>query len=336
MNISNYKKVSIVMCTYNGELYIEEQLNTILSQTYPIYEIVIADDCSKDNTYKIIETYAQSNKAIKYYKNETHLNVNESFRRVCSMATGEYIVPCDQDDIWFAQKIEKLVSAIERDSEKLLVLSQNQILFEDGSIDYTFNLFYPYRPLPLLFFGNVGSANALLFSRKLLEYIKKWNFPLELGTDWRITLIAYAMKKEIIIDEVLMIWRRHSEVCTQAISKTHDTKKILNPEFTNKQKFLSAIKLLIKNNKNTRLQNQFNAISDLIFEVENCKIWSRYCKLIAKQTLFSFVLAGIIAGLNSTKFQITQKSSTGILYKLRLFSFAFRYHFVYYYDSFRK
>jgi glycosyltransferase involved in cell wall biosynthesis len=59
-NRMEYNKISIVMCTYNGEKYLREQLNSILNQTYPIYELIIKDDCSIDTTYSIIQEYAES------------------------------------------------------------------------------------------------------------------------------------------------------------------------------------------------------------------------------------------------------------------------------------
>ena len=51
------KKVSVVMCTYNGTQYIREQLDSILKQTYPIYELIIQDDCSTDDTVEIVREY---------------------------------------------------------------------------------------------------------------------------------------------------------------------------------------------------------------------------------------------------------------------------------------
>ena len=55
------KKVSIVMCTYNGERYLRQQLDTLLTQTYPLHEIIVQDDGSSDNTWRILSEYAASN-----------------------------------------------------------------------------------------------------------------------------------------------------------------------------------------------------------------------------------------------------------------------------------
>lgn len=60
MEDKNIKKVSVVMCTYNGEKYLREQLDSILNQIYPIYEIIIQDDASTDRTWEIIQRYKKN------------------------------------------------------------------------------------------------------------------------------------------------------------------------------------------------------------------------------------------------------------------------------------
>lgn len=63
------KTVSIVMCTYNGEQFLREQLDSILAQTYPIHELIIQDDCSTDHTADIVREYARQYPFIRFYAN---------------------------------------------------------------------------------------------------------------------------------------------------------------------------------------------------------------------------------------------------------------------------
>ena len=70
------KKVSVVMCTYNGAQYIREQLDSIINQTYPIFEIIIQDDCSTDDTVDIIREYAETHSNIRLFQNEKSLGIN--------------------------------------------------------------------------------------------------------------------------------------------------------------------------------------------------------------------------------------------------------------------
>ena len=96
MNNKNIKyKVSVVLCTYNGEKYIREQIDSILYQTYPIHEIIIQDDCSTDNTFSILNEYQLKYSIIHVYRNPMNKGVNPNFFNAISKATGDYIVCLD-------------------------------------------------------------------------------------------------------------------------------------------------------------------------------------------------------------------------------------------------
>ena len=104
--------VSIAMATYNGELYVAQQLDSILNQTYSNLEIIIVDDNSQDNTYQILQNYAHKHDNIKLFKNKVNYGVALTFSRALSLTTGQFIACADQDDVWFANKIELLVNNI--------------------------------------------------------------------------------------------------------------------------------------------------------------------------------------------------------------------------------
>ena len=106
------KKVSIVMCTYNGAKYLREQLDTIVQQTYPIHELIIQDDCSTDKTFSILEEYSKQYPYIQIHINEQKKGANQNFFSAIERITGDYIAFSDQDDIWELDKIEKQISAI--------------------------------------------------------------------------------------------------------------------------------------------------------------------------------------------------------------------------------
>ncbi|WP_051220185.1 glycosyltransferase [Prevotella sp. AGR2160] len=108
----NKKLVSIVMCTYNGEKYIREQLDSILRQTYPIYEMIIQDDGSTDSTVAILKEYAARNAMVKLFHNEGEHGINQNFYSAMHRATGDYIAISDQDDVWSLDKIERQINAI--------------------------------------------------------------------------------------------------------------------------------------------------------------------------------------------------------------------------------
>lgn len=105
------EKVSVVMCTYNGEAFVQEQINSIVSQTYPVYELLIFDDASTDNTVKTISEIASKYSNIKVIVNEKNIGFTKNFEQAIRAATGDVIGISDQDDIWIATKIEKMIRA---------------------------------------------------------------------------------------------------------------------------------------------------------------------------------------------------------------------------------
>ena len=107
------KTVSIVMCTYNGERYLKEQLMSLLNQTYSPIEIIIQDDLSTDNTLEIIHDYQERYPGIIHlFQNSRRLGYNQNFLSAYQKANGYYIASADQDDIWETNKIEILVREI--------------------------------------------------------------------------------------------------------------------------------------------------------------------------------------------------------------------------------
>lgn len=128
------KKITVVMCTFNGELFLEEQMESILSQTYKPDEIIVCDDNSDDRTFEIIEQYASTVNYIewKFYRNEKRLGVRGNFAKAFSLSTGEYIAFADQDDVWVENKLEILYYYLEKGFS--LVHSDAELITETGSL----------------------------------------------------------------------------------------------------------------------------------------------------------------------------------------------------------
>lgn len=109
-------KISIAMATYNGERYIEEQLESIRLQTSPPDEVIICDDCSTDSTVEIVRRYIEKQGLGGQWQmivNETNLGYADSFHAAASLCKGEYVFFCDQDDIWRLNKLEVMLSVME-------------------------------------------------------------------------------------------------------------------------------------------------------------------------------------------------------------------------------
>ncbi len=106
------------MATYNGERFLREQLDSILNQTYQNFEIAISDDASTDKTISIIEEYSKKDGRIIFSKNSSTMGYIKNFERAILMCKGEIIFLCDQDDIWYADKIERHMKVYENKNAK--------------------------------------------------------------------------------------------------------------------------------------------------------------------------------------------------------------------------
>lgn len=127
-------KTSVVMTVYNGAKYILEMLDSLKNQTRKIDEVLIFDDMSNDNSQLIVKDYI-----LKYQLDNWKLIINDknkgwekNFTNGITAANGDIIFPCDQDDIWHLDKIEKMAGAFERNNDILLLVSGYHAFSENG------------------------------------------------------------------------------------------------------------------------------------------------------------------------------------------------------------
>ena len=122
--------VSVIMPAYNAEKYIAEAIQSVISQTYPNWELIILDDGSTDGTAGIAESFAKSDHRIHSLQNPQNMGVARTRNRGFDLANGEWIALLDSDDIWHRDKLEKqLTAAKETDAE---ILYASYALFADG------------------------------------------------------------------------------------------------------------------------------------------------------------------------------------------------------------
>lgn len=109
--------VSVIIPCYNAEKYVELAVRSIMKQTYKNLEILLIDDCSKDNTYLILQKLATEDERIKLEKNEQNLKIVKTLNKLVEKAKGKYIARMDADDISAPSRIEKQVDFLEKNYE---------------------------------------------------------------------------------------------------------------------------------------------------------------------------------------------------------------------------
>ena len=135
--------ISLVLCTYNGEKYIEKQLTSIVNQTVLPDEIIVCDDISIDDTLNIIYSFKEKYNNIKWQviKNKNKLGFANNFINALKFANGDYIFLSDQDDIWELDKISNMLNIIENNNKiNILFSSYDCIDQNDMPINYKYTI----------------------------------------------------------------------------------------------------------------------------------------------------------------------------------------------------
>ena len=200
-------KVSIVICTYNGADYIREQLDSIINQTYPIFEIIIQDDCSKDNTVYILEEYTKKYDYIHLFINEKQKGINGNFFSAMSRANGDYIAISDQDDIWEPDKLENQINSI---GDKWLSLGFSRIFSADNSNTYYDSRIPNTKAERLIYVSGIG-GHTFLLKKEMLSYILPST---PIIYDHAIIIVAASNNMISFVDKVIVNHREHRTSAT--------------------------------------------------------------------------------------------------------------------------
>lgn len=246
------KKVSVIMCTYNGEKYLKEQLDSIVNQTYPIHELLIKDDCSTDGTVNIIKEYAEKYPCIRLVENKGREGVNRNFFSAMHLSTGEYIAISDQDDIWELDKLESQVNAI---GNKLLCTGISKPFSSEGIAISVDSRKLNYSIFRMIYVGMIP-GHTMLIHRDILPLLDK---TVNITYDHQIQLVAASKGSIAYVDKVIVNQRRHTAAVTlykpvdrsmkigNVVSKIQETFKLYRELKPHMQKRFEVIKRFLQN-----------------------------------------------------------------------------------------
>jgi glycosyltransferase involved in cell wall biosynthesis len=209
--------VSVIMCTYNGALYVTEQLDSILAQGYSPLEIIVADDASTDETWTILQSYAAKDQRIKIFRNEKNVGFNINFSQACEKATGKFIAIADQDDIWEPEKIAVLVDAIKESKDTMLVHCISARFEEKGKPHLrSLRLLNYFNGNDVRYFmlSNYVSGHNMLLRKELLA--ASLPFPPNMYYDWWLVVNACVIGQVKAVEKILVWHRMHQQNATGA------------------------------------------------------------------------------------------------------------------------
>ncbi|WGS63887.1 glycosyltransferase [Marinitoga aeolica] len=276
----------VVMCTYNGEKFLEEQLDSILNQSKKIDKIYITDDNSTDNTIEILKKYEREYYEIIDLKiNDKNIGYIKNFEKTLKRAKEDIIFLADQDDIWQKYKIEKILKFFHENPWKSYVFSDAYLKEGDQIKDYSlFDIYfkkkkrkhYEKNPIKSLLPKNFVTGATLAIQKKYLNYA--FPFTGKIPHDYEIVLKLSYFSEGDYIEDKLITYRMHKN---QTMGVHYGIKKFFRiiknlDEVFNKEKNILLLNNLYKafeeinhaykNNSNQEIENLIeNYISFLKF-----------------------------------------------------------------------
>ena len=222
-------KIIILLSTYNGAMYLKNQLDSLMLQSYKDICIIARDDGSTDQSYEILQTFIQhSSLHVKVLEDRTNVGAKKSFELLMHEALKmetQYMMFCDQDDIWLPEKIEKTyfkMKEFEKSYPSLPLLVHSDVRVVDKQLNVIASSFWSYQHidptrdrLNHLLLHNVVTGCTVMINRALAEKVK--TIPNEsIMHDWWMAMVASAFGKIGYIDEPLMLYRQHESNDTGA------------------------------------------------------------------------------------------------------------------------
>lgn len=144
--MQNTPLVSIICLCYNHSEFVEESLNSVINQTYKNVELLIADDCSSDNSVEVIQNWLKKNPGITFVRNTKNLGNTKTFNSLFELAKGEYFIDLAADDILLEDCIEKQIRAFQNSKyDNLALVYGNALLIDKNSNPIDF--YYPINEI---------------------------------------------------------------------------------------------------------------------------------------------------------------------------------------------
>lgn len=208
-------KIDVLLATYNGQLYIEQQILSLLAQTYKDWHLYVRDDGSADDTMRIVMHYANIDDRITIVKDSLGgLGCIKNFLTLLTYSKSPYIIFCDQDDIWLENKLEILIQEIEiKNNEIPQLVYCNAYRYTTDGVEGVEIRPYVYDLNSFLFRVGGLQGSSSLFNSKLRAFALQYKGKITMH-DFLTAYLAALLGEITYIDRPLMLYRQHEKNVT--------------------------------------------------------------------------------------------------------------------------
>lgn len=218
--------VSCIIVNYNNENFIKQCIDSVIQQSRKVDEIIIADDCSTDNSLEIIHEYAKKYKNIRVVKNKANVGVSKNRDNAIRLAKGEFITTLDSDDYYYPQKIENETRILDQFpdaiacSDVIDVDMNGQMLMRRSTIEICSNNIS--KRIDKLVCGHKKHhPKDLMYSKNTYIKVGGINTKLNLNEDWDFKLKLAGISAQWIHSGVIGTAYRHTGTGLSSTAKTY-------------------------------------------------------------------------------------------------------------------
>lgn len=221
--------IDILLATYNGEKYIKTQIYSLLTQTHKDWRLLIHDDGSTDKTIEIIKEFQKLDSRILLIEDEIKCGgAGANFLHLLkNYAEAEFIIFCDQDDIWLENKLEVMYERLKKEKDPCAVFANGYLYAPKEGITGEIPSPKLQNFKDLLFIAGGLQGCSLMFNKKLLDIIKDYDGYMTMH-DFLITLGAISFGQLIYLDDKLMLYRQQHEGKTTSNADTSINSRMKN------------------------------------------------------------------------------------------------------------
>ncbi len=210
------EKIDILLATYHPNItYLREQIESLLTQTYSHFSLFISDDCSQnEELINCLKEYEAKDPRINLYEQENNLGYVKNFEFLLSKSNAPYIMFCDQDDVWYPNKLELSLAKLKEDNVDLVYVNSRQINEENKVIHENY---FRYKNMPLVKGKNqilgisryLGIGCSQIFTKEVKEKMLPFTDKV-MAHDWLASFVANEGKGVSYLEEPLFDYRLHT------------------------------------------------------------------------------------------------------------------------------
>ncbi|MCD8297170.1 MAG: glycosyltransferase family 2 protein [Prevotella sp.] len=213
--------IAILLTTYNGEKYLQQQIDSLYNQTYKDWTLYVHDDGSKDNTLNILHKNAELHDNMVILDYETGLGARDNFFSLFQKVDADYYMFCDQDDVWFDNKVEVSLCKMketEANHPDTPIIVHSDLLVVDQNLQTIHESYWSYvgmKPNFMTNFDRLAAGNFVTGCTMIMnKMVKKITLPLTRYSYMHDAWITACTIKEggiiVGIDKVLLYYRQHT------------------------------------------------------------------------------------------------------------------------------